>query len=66
MTPLDRRPCRFGAPERAVSSRFEIDSGPGDARARARRRARVRECAYVHAGAGNRISIGFCRGRRGS
>lgn len=55
LTPLAvyrrRSPCRFGAPERAVSTRFEIDSGiPSRARARTGVSAWG---AYVY---GNRIS----------
>lgn len=57
LTPLAvyqrRSPCRFGAPERAVSTRFEIDSGiPRRACVRANGCVSVRG-AYVY---GNRIS----------
>jgi len=67
MTPLavHRGPCRFGAPERAVSSRFEIDSGPGDACVRARARAQAREGVRARVRARHRreSNLGFCRAR---
>lgn len=60
LTPLAvyrrRGPCRFGAPERAISTRSEIDSGT---LARARVRARTGVCermGCVCAVYGNRIS----------
>lgn len=56
MTPLHRRPCRFGAPERAVSSRFEIDSGTHVCARTTELSGRLCMCAPYVRTTGSRIS----------